>query len=299
MKGTTYAISFLLAGIVLPGTWATAPDKGPTPPAAEREAREKLSRALTLHASFDEGLDADFARGDKKCFVRQGKMLVPARPNEEVKLAAGAGRFGGALYFPRKGTYRPSFKDRGTLGYNARSWSASVSVWLRLDPDKDLEPGYCDPVQIVGDDSKKGFIFLEWSKDPTPRHFRYAIRPLFDIWNPKNVGWEEIPVDKRPMVQVARAPFSRDRWTHIVFTLENINDKVEPPGGKLYLNGKLQGAIEKWNLQFGWDPEQVLLVLGASYVGYMDDLAVFDRPLTDAEVDRVYRLEKGVRELHR
>ena len=35
------------------------------------------------------------------------------------------------------------------LNYNDRNWSATVSVWLRLDPDKDLEPGYCDPVQIV------------------------------------------------------------------------------------------------------------------------------------------------------
>jgi hypothetical protein len=89
--------------------------------AAEVEARVKLSRALTLHASFDNGLDADYSRGDKKCYVQQGP-----------KLAAAGGRFGGALHFPKKGTYRPSFKDGGVLGYNARSWSASVSVWLRV-----------------------------------------------------------------------------------------------------------------------------------------------------------------------
>jgi hypothetical protein len=265
---------------------------------ADSEARVKLSRALTLHASFDKGLDADFARGDRKCYVQQGQMLVPARPNEEVKLAADAGRFGGALHFPRKGTCRPSFKDGGVLGYNAKSWSATVSVWLRLDPDKDLEPGYCDPVQIIGNDSKKGFVFLEWSKDETPRYFRYAIRPLFHIWNPDNVPWADIPFEKRPMVQVARAPFSREKWTHAAFTLENINDRSKPPGGKLYLNGKLQGAIEKWDLTFDWDPARVLLVLGASYVGYLDDLSVFDRPLTDVEIDRLYGLNKGVRELY-
>ncbi len=79
------------------------------------------------------------------------------------------------------------------LNYNDENWSATVSVWLRLDPDRDLAPGYCDPVQIVGDDSKKGFIFLEWSKDETPRYFRYAIRPLFHIWNPTNVAWDNLP----------------------------------------------------------------------------------------------------------
>lgn len=265
---------------------------------AEKEARTKLSRALTLHASFDHGLDADFSRGDKKCYVQQGQKLVPATLNEDVKLAADAGRFGGALHFPRKGTYRPSFEDGGVLGYNGKSWSASVSVWLRLNPDQDLQPGYCDPVQIIGDDNKKGYIFLEWSKDETPRYFRYAIRPLFHIWNPKNVQWADIPFEQRPMVQVARAPFSREQWTHVVFTLENINDKTKPPVGKLYLNGRLQGAIERWNMTFDWDPARVLLVLGASYVGYMDDLAVFDRPLTDVEVDRIHGLKNGIRALY-
>lgn len=306
MNPATRVIAFVLT--VLFGTCLAARPQKPEPSAAvgarttpddaEKAARARLSKALTLHASFDRGLDADFCRGDKACYVQRGKALVPAQPNEEVKLAADAGRFGGALHFPKKGTTRPSFKDRGVLGYNATSWSCTVSLWLRLNPDKDLEPGYCDPVQIVGNDSKKGYIFCEWSKDETPRFFRYAIRPLFPIWNPENKAWGDIPVEKRPMVQVARAPFSREKWTHVVFTVENVNDKTRPPLGKLYLNGKLQGAIEKWDLRFEWDPARVLLVLGASYVGHIDDLAVFDRPLTAAEVEHVYMLKTGARELY-
>jgi hypothetical protein len=258
--------------------------------------KTSLARALTLHASFDEGLDADFARGDKTCYVMRGKDLVKAAPTDDVRLAPKAGRFGSALHFTRKGSLRPAFKDAGVLGYNAKNWSATVSVWLRLNPDEDLEPGYCDPVQIVGDDSKKGYIFLEWSKDEKPRFFRYAIRPLFPIWNPNNLQWHEIPFEKKPMVQVAKAPFSRDAWTHVVFTLENINDKSKPQTGRLYLNGKLQGTIEKWDLTFGWDPAHVLLVLGAAYVGHMDDLAVFNRALTDREVTQLHGLKQGVRD---
>ncbi|MBL9201229.1 MAG: LamG domain-containing protein [Opitutaceae bacterium] len=263
-------------------------------PAAQQSA---LARALTLHASFDAGLDADFARGDKACYVRTRTGLVPAALNEEVKLAPGAGRFGGALHFPKKGNTRPLFKDGGVLGYNATGWSATVSVWLRLDPDKDLEPGYCDPVQIIGDDGKKGFIFLEWSKDETPRFFRFAIRPLQHIWDPQNVGWAAIPFEKRPMVQVARAPFSREAWTHTVFTLENINSKAAKPTGRLWLNGKLQGAIENWDLTFAWAPDTAQLVLGAAYVGHLDDLAVFNRALNDAEVKALMALKNGVRDL--
>jgi hypothetical protein len=248
-------------------------------------AQDSLKSSLVFHASFDAGLNADFSKGDPSCMTKKGKELVPCVPNEDVKVVADAGKFGGCLHFPKKGATRPQFGGVNMLGYNDKSWNATVSVWLRLTPDKDLEPGYCDPVQIVGDDSKKGFIFLEWSKDENPRFFRFAIRPLFDIWNPTNVPWDQIPFDKRPMVQVANAPFSRDTWTHAVFTLDKLNDKSAKSAGSLFLNGKLQGRIENWDLSFGWDPASVALVLGASYVGHLDDLAVFDRTLSDAEVE--------------
>ncbi|MEN3943736.1 LamG domain-containing protein [Prosthecobacter sp. SYSU 5D2] len=259
-----------------------------------------LRSALTFHAPFEEGLDASFSRGEKTAYVKKGKETVPAALNEEVKIAQGEGKFGHALWFPKKGVTRPLYKGAEVLNYNAQSWSTSVSVWLRLDPDKDLEPGYCDPVQIVGDDGKKGFIFLEWSKDETPRFFRYAMRPLVEIWNPTNVLWDEIPADKRPMVQLDRTqvPFSREAWTHVVFTVENVNDKTRAPAGRLYMNGELKGSIENWDLTFGWDSTQVALVLGAAYVGYLDDLAVFNRALTAAEVKQLGALKTGVRELY-
>jgi hypothetical protein len=294
MRNPVPALALVLLAAALGGAHAGTRTEGP---GADAAARAKLSRSLTLHAPFDKDLAADFSRGDRACYVQQGKELAAAKPNADVKVVAGAGKFGGALHFPKKGGTRPAFKDGGALGYNAKSWSCTVSVWLRLDPDKDLEPGYCDPVQIVGDDTKKGFVFLEWSKDESPRYFRYAIRPLFPIWNPDNKAWGDIPFDKRPMVQVEKAPFARDRWTHVAFTVENVNDKANAPRGQLYLDGKPQGAIEKWDLRFDWNPEKVLLVLGAAYVGYQDDLAAFDRALTDDEVKRVYELKNGIRDL--
>ena len=82
-----------------------------------------------------------------------------------------------------------------------------------------------------------------------------------------------------------------------VSSLANVNNKSAKPGGSLFINGKLQGRIENWDLTFGWDPASVALVLGASYVGHQDDLAVFDRALTDAEVERLCELEGGVTSL--
>ena len=254
-------------------------------------AQDALKSSLTFHASFDSGLNADFSKGDPSCYAKKG---VPCLPNDDVKLFPTGGKFGGCLHFPKKGATRPQFSGVDILGYNDKNWSATVSTWLKLTPDEDLEPGYCDPVQIVGDDTKKGFIFLEWSKDEKPRIFRYAIRPLFHIWNPTNVQWADIPASKRPSVDVANAPFSRTTWTHVVFTLSDVNNKAGKPGGSLYIDGKLQGRIENWDLTFGWDPASVALVLGASYVGHQDDLAVFDRALSDAEVGQLFKLEGGV-----
>lgn len=101
------------------------------------------------------------------------------------------------------------------------------------------------------------------------------------------------------MVQVANAPFSRESWTHAVFTLSEVNNKSAKPSGSLFLNGKLQGRIEGWDLSFGWKPESIALVLGAAYVGHLDDLAVFDRALTDAEIEAVFKLPGGAGDLRR
>lgn len=262
------------------------------------QTTEDLKKSLAFHATFDRSLDADFSRGDPRCVVKQGAQDAPLQLNEEVEIDSAAGKFGGALHFLKKGKTWPRYDAVKVLGYNPQDWNATVSVWLRTTPDEDLQPGYCDPVQIIGDDNKKGFIFLEWSKDETPRYFRFAIRPLFPIWNPTNVPWADIPFEKRPMVQVSKAPFSRDRWTHVAFTLSHLNSKSEPPTGRLYLDGKLQGSIDKWNLTLDWDPSQIALVLGAAYVGYLDDFAVFDRTFNEREIDWLFRLEQGVAALH-
>ncbi len=263
---------------------------------ASLHADDALKKALVMSASFDKGFDADFSTGDKACYLRTGGELVPCVESDDLKLVPD-GKFGGAIHFPRKATVRPTFRGDGVLGYNAENWSATVSLWLRLNPDEDLEPGYCDPIQIVGDTTKKGFIFLEWSKDHSPRYFRYAIRPLIELWDPEGLGWEVLPEAKRPMVQLKKTPFSRDRWTHAVFTLDQINAGKETSSGALYLDGVLQGEIKGHDLTFGWDPKAVMLVLGAAYVGHIDDLAVFNRVLNDKEVAQLHALENGVADL--
>ncbi|HUR60711.1 MAG TPA: LamG-like jellyroll fold domain-containing protein [Opitutaceae bacterium] len=265
-------------------------------PAAD--SLKPLRDALTLHAPFDGQLDAAFSRGDAKIHVAGAtpKGQPEVKVADVIKIDPRAGRFGGALHVTKKNPFRPYFNGPGVLGYRKENWSGSVSIWLRLTPDEDLEPGYCDPVQIVGGDNKKGFMFLEWSKDESPREFRYAIRPLVEIWNPQNKDWAKMSDAERPMVKVVPGPFARTTWTHVVFTFDRLN-AGKSGVGTLYLDGKPQGTIKNWDLTLGWEAEKVQLVLAAAYVGHMDDLAVFNRTLTAAEVQSIFGLKGGIADL--
>jgi len=257
-----------------------------------------LRSALVHHASFDTGLRADFSRGDPLLYAyrtaaERAQGGTPAVMDASLAIVPGAGRHGGALHRVASSPVQIFFKNEGILDYRAAPWSRTVSIWLRISPDEDLKPGYCDPILIMGDGMKKGLIFMEWSKDDRPRKFRFAIMPRADLWNPTNTGWEEIPKNQRPMVELAKPLFSRERWTHAVFTLERVN-AGKPGLGKLYLDGKRQGVIEGWDLTLDWTPEKVQLILGKDYVGYLDDLAIFNRALSDEEVALLHGLPSGV-----
>src|SRR5688572_10241555 len=62
MKRQSRRIVFL--GLALIGLTLSAETAKQSLHAAEAETKATLSQSLTLHASFDQGLDADFARGD-------------------------------------------------------------------------------------------------------------------------------------------------------------------------------------------------------------------------------------------
>jgi len=214
-----------------------------------------------------------------------------------VVLAKGEGRHGDALRFTKKMKPVMFFRGEKNLGYNTNHWSGAASFWLRLDPDKDLEPGYCDPLQFLAQSWGEGNMFVEFSKDHTPRHFRYAILAVTRYWNPKNADWEVLSDAERPMVPVLKPPFAREQWTHIAFTFGNVNSGKKDGWGKLYLNGEYHGQFTGWENTFNWDVSQSAVTLGLNYVGWFDDLALFNRPLTDAEVKAIHQAPRGVREL--
>ena len=273
-------------------------DCGPGRP----DALADLRAAMTLHAPFDHGTKASFALGDPVLYTapasNQRTNAVPGLPEGDlVQIATGEGRYGDALRFTKKMKPIVFFRGATNLAFRATNWSGSASFWMRLNPDKDLEPGYCDPLQFVAQAWGEGNMFVEFSKDHTPRHFRYAIMPVTRLWNPDNRKWEEIPDPQRPMVPVYKPPFSREQWTHVLFTFANANTGQKDGIGKLYLNGELQGSFTGFETGFNWDVAQSAITFGLNYVGLFDDLTVFNRALTADEVKTVYKLHNGATDL--
>jgi hypothetical protein len=263
---------------------------------------ETLRAALAFHASFDTSADADFARGDRRVYtaIDSGKRpsAVPGLPAAELaRLVPAAGRHGGALEFRGQTKQQVFYRGPENLGYRAGPWAGTVSFWLRLDPDRDLAPGYCDPVQFVGQRWGEGALFVEFTKDHNPRHFRYGIFPVTKLWNPENKKLEEMTDAERPMVFVRRPVFSRERWTHVLITFAQLNSGRADGRGTLYLDGEPVGTAAGWMHTFNWDPAQSALTLGLNYTGFIDDVAVFSRELSAAEVRAVFSLSRGIASL--
>lgn len=262
-------------------------------------ASEPIRESLLLHASFDQGPDADFAKGDAALYTAPDRKRTEAikglTTSSGIRIDKDAGRHGSALHFDGTSKDIVFFKGEKNLGFRESNWSGSASFWMKLSPDEDLQPGYCDPVQFVAQAWGEGNMFVEFSKDHTPRHFRYAIMAITKLWNPKGEKWEEMT--SRPMTAVEKPPFRKDRWTHVAFTFGNANTGNKDGWGRLYLDGVKVGEFSGWQNSFNWVIGESALTLGYSYTGGIDDLAVFDRDLTDEEVKTIFEAEGGIASL--
>jgi hypothetical protein len=272
----------------------------PTEEAAPAPAPASLAAALSFHAGFDTGPDAGFARGDARLYTAtsykkrddtQAGIHAP-----DVKLVAEGGRFAGALHFAKRNQRAIFFRARDNVAFEPKSWSGTVSFWLRLDPNRDLEPGYCDPIQVTDETYKDAAIWVDFTKDDKPRHFRLGVFGDLEVWNPKDVQPAENPDFLERVVPVEEPPFARDRWTHVVITFAGLGSGQGE--ASLYLDGAPQGSAKPIPEPFTWDLDRAALRIGVNYVGYFDELAAFDRPLTPEEVEQLHELAAGVASLY-
>ena len=260
---------------------------------------DALASALTFHASFDNGVDADRAPGDPRLYTapsyEEQDQAQPGLGNPAVSVAEDAGRYGHALRFAERNEHAVFYRADGNIGYSPESWSGTVSFWLRVDPATDLAPGFTDPVQITDAAYNDAAIWVDFTGE-NPRQFRLGVFGDLAAWNPDGIGPNENPAFADRLTVVDDWPFAGDRWTHVAVTYAGLGQ----PGGaaSLYLDGeRVPGGADDIAEPFTWDVDRGAIRLGVNYTGLFDELSLFDRPLTDDEVRALRALEGGVASL--
>jgi hypothetical protein len=264
--------------------------------------RVGLAEALTFHASFDHGPDADFACGDGRIYSvtiadsKETGALVPGLGQPALGIVEAPGRFGSVLEFKPDNSHVVVFKAAQNVAYSESDFGGTASFWLSGDPAK-IPGRYCDPLQITDKDFSDACIWVDFTKNDTPPEFRlgfFGNQSEWDVTGQK----AQSPEFYFRLNKVAEPPFAAGQWTHVAIAWDGVNSS-RPGRARLYLNAEYCGATSRVNEHFSWDVEKVHIRLGTGdYVGMVDDLAFFNRPLLANEIRALYALEKGVAELH-
>ena len=275
--------------------------QGHGPETRESAIRASLSRALTFHASFDHGPDADFALGDRRIYSvtdegeQEAAALTPGLGQKPLAIAQGRGRFGAALELTLENSHVVIYRAARNVAYSPEAFRGTASLWMSLDP-AEIPERYCDPFQLTDKDYSDACIWADFTKNDTPSDFRLGCFGDRSVWDVTNQAGRSEEFFFR-LVKVAEPPFAKGRWTHVAITWDGLNTP-QPGRARLYLNAEYRGATSAIPERFTWDVDRVNIRLGTGhYVGLFDDIAFFDRPLAAEEIRVLYGLESGVAEL--
>lgn len=253
----------------------------------------KLTEGLTFLAGFDGTADATYSAGDGKVYHAKSLSLTDAvtgLPPDVVSLSKD-GKYGGCLKFGKRSEVFTFYRGAKNVSFDAKKLSGTVSLWMKLDPQKDLEPGFVDPLQITDKAWNNSCLFLDFSKDETPRHFRLGVFSDYKYWNPQDTPWDNIAAADRPMIVVEKPTFSQESWTHVAFVWHNFN--ADNSVAELFIDGQSMGALQKPQ-RMTWDSQKLAIIPGIYYSGLMDELAIWNRALSAAEIKELSSRTAGL-----
>ncbi|MBM4016352.1 MAG: hypothetical protein FJ293_15490, partial [Planctomycetes bacterium] len=263
-----------------------------------------LREALTFAATFDAGLDADVASGDGRlhggptwAHPRNGTPgLVPSGAVTRERRHALRGH---ALRFHRRTDELLFFHGEKNTPWRPRDWSGTLSFWLRAEPAGELLDGFNDPITVTSKEWNDAGLFCEFEKRPTFRHFRMGAYADLTVWNAAGKPWEQLAFEEKSLAQVEADDHFGGRWTHVLFAFERFNSGADDGVARMYLDGKLAATLSPRRQSWTWEPAAQRIILGLNYVGWMDEIAWFDRALSEGEVALLHALPGGLADLWR
>lgn len=260
----------------------------------------EIRDALTFHASFDEGTVADFALGDPKIYTATASYINSKRKldgiqegmnNPDHGITDGKGRFGNAFEFGKeKGNTVLFYKSKDNIAYSPHNWSGSISFWLSVDPATDLD-GYTDPIQVTDASFNDASIWVDFTDDDPPG-FRLGVIGDKDAWTLDTLNSSFMEEFEKRLISIKKSSFSRSSWTHVLIAYDGLG--IANSWASLYLNGEKIGTIKGIDDPFTWELEQSNIFLGLGFTGLMDELSIFNKPLTEEQAVELYQLKDGI-----
>jgi hypothetical protein len=256
---------------------------------AGKDEEAALLQCVTFYASFDEAVKGDFGGGDLAVFSGVRPSADPVNPAPSPRrgfdakvfsISKNKGIAGGCLHatdvLPNNG--RILFPAKGNIAFKKGGWGGAVSFWIKTDPDKMLKTKFCDPVQITEKGADNGGIWVDFN-DARPRALRHGAFPFVPEGSPRIS--EDDP--HAPMVRVPAIGFRAGDWHHVVVSWRNFDTRRRDAVSALYIDGQRMGEV-KGAIAMNWSLEKTGVYFAVNYIGLLDELAIFNRPLTKNEV---------------
>jgi Concanavalin A-like lectin/glucanases superfamily len=259
-------------------------------------AADELLKAVTFYASFDLDVKGDFGGGELILSTRSNHktrkgtfVFEKGFPKTAFRIAPGKGISGGALeavdVLPDNG--RIFFPAKANIAYKQGGWSGTLSVWTNHDPDTQLKTGFCDPVQITQKGAGNGAIWFDYNDAKPHRNLRMGTFPAVSADRP---AIQESREAFSPMVWMDKPGFKAGDWHHVALVWRNFDTGKNNASAALYIDGKRVGEIEKdYPISMDWDLDKTGIYIAVNYIGLMDELALFNRALTQDEIGMLRR----------
>ena len=261
-----------------------------------------IRAAVTFYASFDEEPRGDFGAGDRTLWTRADdpadktrKVIRPGHDAGRVRVAPGAGVSGGALEIRALSADNAFvfFPAKGKLAVRAGGWGGAVSLWVKADLARIPETSPWDPFLVVEKNWNNGAVWCDFAPGAPPRDLRVGLFPA-------------VPPDKVPPTLEegeaiwlrSKAPsFKTNVWHHIAQVWGNFDSGKSDAWTACYLDGEPVGRVEGRDGTMNWNLDALRFPVGSGMVGFVDEVALFGRPLTGAEVARLARTADVLRGL--
>src|SRR5262249_55032710 len=143
----------------------------------------------------------------------------------------------------------------------------------------------CDPIQITDKNANDGAIWFDFNDKKPKRDLRMGTFPAIPPGK-KGIG-ENDP--KSPMVWVKEVGWKAKDWHHVALTWRNFDTAKADAHATLYIDGKRIGVVKDRAIALNWDADQARVFFALGYVGLLDELALFNRELTEAEVQALHK----------